>query len=73
MAQRDWDIDLLPPDRLQWSDVVVPLGTYDGYPPCPVHGCWESAEIETFDGPRCRNHGDVIEPDPFALDAMSHS
>ncbi len=73
MARRDWDIDLLPPDRLQWPDVAELVATDEGYPSCPVVGCGDPAELATWNGPRCRNHGDVIEPDAFALNAMAAS
>ncbi len=71
MSHLSRDIDRLPPDRLSWSDVRDVLTTDDGYPECDI--CDEPAELQTFGGPRCRLHGDVIEPDQFVLDAMSHS
>ena len=74
MTRTAWDFPDLPPDRLTWADVCHLLtNTSDGYPDCGL--CAEPAELQTFDGPRCRAHADDVgpAPDPFALDAMASS
>ncbi len=52
---------------------IHPIDYFTAADADPLCGCGHTAVVETWDGPRCRIHGDVIEPDAFALDAMSQS
>ncbi len=64
MSRALWDL----PDATT-AHLMQPIDYFTAADADPLCDCGQPAVVETWNGPRCRNHGDVIEPDAFALEA----
>ncbi len=52
---------------------IHPIDYFTAADADPLCDCGQPAVVETFGGPRCDLHADVIAPDAFALEAIEQS